>query len=288
MEKLHLRKRITTWSERQSRLTVILLSFVMLTILGALDLETGSFSFLIFYLIPVFYVTWFADRLWGIVISAMSGMIWFVCDVLTSEKTQHILMSYWNLVASVIFMIFVSYLAHRLKTTIEHEEELASTDYLTGVSNSRYFYEVVQKEIDRCRRYNHPMTLAYLDLDNFKAINDNFGHNAGDSVLTSFAETIKRNLRTIDIAARLGGDEFSILLPETDKEGARIVISRVKEEIDLLCKSEAWLCSISIGVVTCVKPPASFDTIVRLADEAMYAAKKTGKNKIVFRVYEAG
>jgi diguanylate cyclase (GGDEF)-like protein len=283
--KLHLRKKLAIWSERQSKLVIVILASVMLFVLGELDLVTGSFSFLIFYLIPVFYVTWFADRIWGILISVASGLVWFIDDLATSSSPQRTLMPFWSLFASVIFMIFVSYLVHRLKTTISRERELASTDYLTGLNNSRVFNEVVQQEIDRCRRYKHLMSLAYIDLDNFKEINDHFGHSAGDSLLTSVADSIKKNLRTIDIAARLGGDEFAILLPETDSVGAKIVISRVKDQIDALFERERLLCGVSVGIVTCNTPCESFDAVVRLADEAMYAAKKAGKNRIDSRVY---
>ncbi|HTC77354.1 MAG TPA: diguanylate cyclase, partial [Terriglobales bacterium] len=103
----------------------------------------------------------------------------------------------------------------QLAAALAAEKELSRSDPLTGLPNRRAFYEVALAEADRARRYRHPLSLAYLDVDNFKQVNDDYGHDAGDELLVRVAEVLRRNLRNNDIVARLGGDEFAMLLPET-------------------------------------------------------------------------
>ena len=106
------------------------------------------------------------------------------------------------------------------------------SDPLTGVANSRVFLELLKREIARARRYKRPLTLAYLDLDNFKSVNDILGHAMGDKVLQTVVSTVNANIRVTDVVGRLGGDEFVLLLPETDMQGARSGRSCVRSEVE--------------------------------------------------------
>jgi diguanylate cyclase (GGDEF)-like protein len=263
----------------------MVLGCLIIVVLGILDFISGSFQFLIFYLFPVFFVTWFANKASGIIASSLSAIVWLIDDRLASAGETHLLMSYGNLAVSFGFLLYAVFLVSRLKSILLHERELANTDYLTKVANSRYFSEVVQTEVDRSRRYNHILTLAYIDVDNFKAVNDRFGHSAGDALLTTIASKMKANIRTVDVLARLGGDEFAILFPETDAQGAKIVIDRIRQNIDRTAHGKDWPMTISVGVVTCPKVPVSMDKLVMLADEAMYMAKQAGKDTVTYREY---
>ncbi|MFA5099409.1 MAG: diguanylate cyclase [Candidatus Omnitrophota bacterium] len=273
------------WSEKQSRTVIIILGCLMVIAAGALDFLSGPFRSFVFYLIPVFYATWYARRRAGIIISILSVPVWFFNDTIISPAAPHMLVPYWNLAMSSGFLLFVSFLVDRMKSILLQEREAANTDYLTNVANSRYFSEVMQKEIDRSRRYNHILTLAYIDIDNFKEVNDRSGHSAGDALLMTIASRIKDNMRTVDVLARLGGDEFAILFPETDAQGAKIVIDRIRQNIDKTAHGRDWPITISVGVVTCPKVPVSMDKLVMLADETMYMSKQSGKDKVTYRVY---
>jgi diguanylate cyclase (GGDEF)-like protein len=141
-------------------------------------------------------------------------------------------------------------------------------------------------EIDRASRYDADLSLILCDVDNFKAINDTHGHTAGDRALQKVAETLKNSLRRADILGRYGGDEFMIILPETGLEGAKSLAEKVRiavEGLELeleLPGQKAISLSLSLGVASCCEPLENIDTLVSLADTALYASKQAGRNKV--------
>ena len=141
-------------------------------------------------------------------------------------------------------------------------------------------------EIQRANRYNTPLTVVYLDLDNFKAVNDRFGHKAGDNLLCEVAETISKNIRSIDTVARLGGDEFVVLLPETKAKPAEFVSRKIQNELLEVMKTHDWPVTFSIGVATYNKTIGTVDEIMKEADTLMYAVKLNGKNMIKHQILE--
>ena len=151
---------------------------------------------------------------------------------------------------------------------------------MTGAANRRAFFESAQIEIDRTHRYKHPFTLAYIDIDDFKQINDTLGHEAGDRVLRLYGSTLVKNIRSTDVLARIGGDEFVLLLSETGYDQAHTVIEKVN---DLLLERMAKAklpATHSIGVVTFLRPPSSVDDLLKKADGVMYTVKREGKKTI--------
>jgi len=133
-------------------------------------------------------------------------------------------------------------------------------------------------------KYRQPFSVVYIDIDNFKNINDNLGHNVGDRLLCSVAKMIKQNIRVIDILARLGGDEFGIFLSETGAEAAGLVASKLKNKLFCLMQGNGWSVTFSMGVVTFEIFPDSVDEMIKAADSQMYAAKKKGKNRIHYKI----
>ena len=162
-------------------------------------------------------------------------------------------------------------------------QELAITDSLTTLYNSRWFYKQLDSEIDRSKRYNHPLTLLFMDIDHFKHYNDTYGHLEGDNVLARFAKVIKTCLRKMDTAYRYGGEEFTVILPETNKDEVMAVAERIKDAIKnekfLSQSGESISITISIGV-TQYCPNESIATFVQRADKAMYLSKQRGRNQI--------
>jgi diguanylate cyclase (GGDEF)-like protein len=168
----------------------------------------------------------------------------------------------------------------RLKTLLAKEQELARIDPLTTVPNRRAFYEVLDKERVRSRRYRRPFTIAYVDLDNFKKVNDSLGHAVGDELLVQVAAGLTSNLRASDYVGRLGGDEFAVLLPETDATAAKLVLGKLRLRLLEVMKAHSWQMTFSIGAATFLDAPDSLDVIIRVADETMYAIKARGKDNV--------
>lgn len=270
--------------QRQSKATIIAAGGILVALLWTVDYVTGpDFSFVVFYLFPVFLVTWFAGTGAGIAISLLSGVAWFGADVLTAAGEGHPAVPYLNFVTKLAFFLIVNGTVSSLRVSLERERELARTDYVTKVANSRYFAEIALQEIRRAARYQHPFTMAYLDIDDFKAVNDRWGHSTGDALLAEVARTVRNTIRAVDTVARLGGDEFALLLPETGYEASDIVVRKVREDLLRAMKEREWPVTFSIGVVTFVVPPESVDSMIRTADGFMYEVKRAGKNMIRHR-----
>ncbi|MCZ7568757.1 MAG: sensor domain-containing diguanylate cyclase [Ardenticatenaceae bacterium] len=165
-------------------------------------------------------------------------------------------------------------------------EELSVTDPLTGLANRRRFTTKLAAELVRARRYAKPLSLAILDLDNFKSLNDRFGHPAGDAILCAVAQVIRQCVREVDLPARLGGEEFAVILPETDMMEAVVVVERLREQLEAtpVTREGQWpKVTLSAGVVGRVGEalPAAPADLYCLADEALYRAKASGRNRVV-------
>ena len=164
----------------------------------------------------------------------------------------------------------------------------ASSDSMTQLSNHGYFRRFLELEVKRSQRQNHPTSLIMLDIDDFKAKNDNFGHDTGDMILVETAARIRRSLREIDLAARYGGEEFAVVLPYTDRLGAAVVAERIRAAIaspGFSSKVSLHPLSVtaSLGLAVCPDVAASPDALIRLADDLLYRAKESGKNRVCAR-----
>jgi diguanylate cyclase (GGDEF)-like protein len=159
----------------------------------------------------------------------------------------------------------------------------AITDELTELANRRYFMETLETELRRAERFNEALALVFADLDDFKRVNDRFGHNVGDDVLRAFADVVRRRVRTIDLAARLGGEEFAVLLLETDLAGAEQLAESLRAAVaELEVRSpggESVRVTASFGVAA-YPETHSADELMNSADRALYRAKREGKNRV--------
>ncbi len=204
-------------AQRSSR-TMAIASLILTGFLGVLDFLTGyEFSFGVFYLLPVSLSAWYVSSRFGIAMSILTAATWLGANALTdlaSERPVPLLI--WNATTRLGFFLVTTLLLTHLRLALDRERLLARTDGLTGLLNARAFEEASSREVERSRRYQYPVSLIYLDLDDFKLINDREGHKTGDDLLVELARILTANLRSSDIIGRLGGDEFVVLLPETD------------------------------------------------------------------------
>lgn len=166
----------------------------------------------------------------------------------------------------------------------EELKKISITDELTGLLNRRYFQERISEEIERSRRHHLPLSLIMLDMDNFKSINDTYGHVVGDEVLKVAGRCLRNSIRTIDVAVRYGGEEFTVILPQTTKEEAKVIADRICHEINKLdfpFEHPDIPFTASIGLATLPEDADSIDELIRNADVALYQAKTEGKNRVV-------
>jgi diguanylate cyclase (GGDEF)-like protein len=265
----------------KSKATSILIGFILVIILGFVDLTIDyRVSFSIFYVLPIILMTWNTGFRTGTVFSFLSSCFWFIAAFLSYNSQFPILILIWNSIVRFGFFIIISYTIYIFKD----ERKNARHDFLTKIPNRRYFSELFQTEIQRSIRYGHPLTIAYMDIDNFKTVNDVLGHQTGDNLLKIVSSVIKKNIRSTDIVARLGGDEFAIILLETTENPALEIIQKVQKELLNAMEDKAYPVTFSFGLVTFKKFPKSAREMLKIADDCMYKAKKEGKNTIKRRV----
>jgi predicted signal transduction protein with EAL and GGDEF domain len=202
-------EKILSYFEKQSRLSVSLIGLTFVVFVGVIDYLTGyEIELAIFYLIPIAFVTWFAGKRSGALMSVVSAIVIFLADMFAGKIFSHPLIGFWDTLGTFgIFLIIVLTLSS-LKKALEKERMSARTDSLTGAANSGYFKLLTNLEIERCRRYKSHLTFAYIDCDNFKILNDRFGHNTGDDLLILVAKTLRENIRkTDDVFSQEFGEE---------------------------------------------------------------------------------
>jgi len=256
---------------------------LLLAIVGFLNILTGwELDLSLFYIVPIAFTTWFLGPKAGFFVCCVCMAVWFWVDLSLLHTYSSEFVHYWNTSIRLLFFLLFSFLLNSFKNVHERERSLARIDGLTGVANSRYFYELLEMEIARSKRYKHPFTLAYLDLDNFKAVNDRFGHTTGDKALKTITDYMKNNLRMMDVPGRLGGDEFAILFPETDQDSVRTVITKLQSGLLKIMHQHGWPITFSIGVITCESMYLDADDLIKSADELMYTVKNSSKNDIKY------
>lgn len=258
-----------------------LIGLVCCLLLGAADLLTPVeyvFSFL--YLLPVSFTTWFSGKKAGFLVS-------LICTGLASRfyLQSGLAAGVWN-VAS-IFGIFtvIALTLSRMRELLETEKSLSRVDYLTGALNLRAFREFVEYEIKLLQREFSPFSVAYIDVDNFKLVNDKYGHGTGDELLKSVASIIRSTLRRTDIIARVGGDEFVVFFPSTNQGEVKVAIKKIQENISLLSEKYKLPITISLGVITSLNAVHKLDLLLAESDKLMYEVKSDGKNHAHYLVF---
>lgn len=220
--------KIIEYIEKQSKIELMILCLTLIVFVGVCDYLAGAeVGFSIFYLVPISLATWFAGIAGGLITSVGSALVWFTAKWIGEEGPAKHLTSFWNAIIRLVFFLVIVFQQNILK----REQLRARRDALTGISNRRHFVELAGTEMVRVGRYKRPFTVAYMDLDNFKKVNDHHGHDVGDILLCLVAKIMSRNIRSTDTVARLGGDEFAVLLPEADAQSAGQVTKKLLKQL---------------------------------------------------------
>lgn len=270
---------ITERVEAQPRSKQILLGIVLFVVVGLGDYLTHTnydLEVSPFYLAPVSYFSWFLGRGVGLAVALASVSIGFTVRLLGIPRP----VALWDALVRLTLYVGVTLMTVQLRRLYEQERYLSRIDSLTRIPNRRAFLESAHRAKSFSDRYNIPLSIAYLDLDGFKQMNDRLGHGIGDKILTEAASVIQKSLRPTDVVARIGGDEFAVLLPATAREDAIRVLERVRLEFGKSMQEWRWPITFSVGLVSFTPPLASVAEMIRMADEAMYAAKTQGKDRL--------
>jgi diguanylate cyclase (GGDEF)-like protein len=260
--------------------------YLLVFVIGYLDYLTGpEIGFSLFYFIPIMLTSWFHyDRKISLVlIPAMSALAWLLADLYAGHHYSAAWIPYWNMFTRLGMFLVIGTALSRLRAAHASEKMLSRTDPMTGVYNTRYFTELVTKELSRATRFSEAFSFAYLDVDNFKGVNDTLGHDQGDQLLKKLTGAIKDNIRDIDIIVRLGGDEFGVFFPKTDSTQSLAVMNKIFAVLRRNV-SARWEVTLSAGVLTYLAPPKSVDEMIRSADALMYKAKRKGKDHAEYHV----
>lgn len=274
--------------EQRSPGETMLLGLLLVVLIGFLDQLTGyELSFSIFYLLPIILVSHRCPAWMAVLFSVISAGVWLLVDVAAGHIYGHIAIAFWNAVVRLSFFLIIALFVIDLKKRLLREEYLSKTDSLTQLYNARAFKEISQHLLQLAIRNSHPVAIAYIDLDNFKAINDNSGHSEGDRALQQVAHVLADTIRATDVASRLGGDEFVILMPETGYETAQVVFERIHKQLMTVSAGRGWPLGFSIGVAVFEQAPTTIDEALKVADRLMYRVKHTGKNSVVCQLQPA-
>ena len=192
---------------------------------------------------------------------------------------------FWNLSTDLGVFATMAALLASLKVRLALESERALTDPLTGLKNRRAFQEAAGAEIERARRHGRPLTVALLDLDGLKQVNDTLGHEAGDKALVGVGDVLRRRLRVVDVVARLGGDEFALLLPETAASEADTIFCDLLRQVASRMQERGLPVGLSLGAVTFTSVPRSLDDALGEADALLYEAKRAGKGRVRHEIW---
>jgi len=232
------------------------------------------------YFVPLAFAGYRLGRMGASIASVLATYAWTLALYTTGTRYSQSIIWFVNFLTQGAAFLIVSLLVAKLAEALQKEQTLSRTDALTGLKNRQAFIEQASFALSLCRRYVRPVALAFIDLDNFKHVNDSLGHARGDAVLQSCGSMIAGSLRASDIAARFGGDEFVIFLPETGAENAMALLERIRNALDTSPDFRDVGVTASIGIVADETARSDIDELLKHADAQMYKIKRDCKNRV--------
>jgi diguanylate cyclase (GGDEF)-like protein len=269
----------------RQRWLVIVAAWAGVLLIGVAHYATGPrIALYAFYLAPILVVTWFIGPRWGALTALLSALNWLVVDIglLPEWQAESVVFINEGLRFGMYMLLVI--VAWQWRKALDRETALARLDTLTQLPNRRAFFELARVELERARRYGRVLTAVMLDLDNFKAVNDQMGHQSGDELLRAISAVLRRETRLSDVVGRLGGDEFALVLPETDAGSALAFCEKLRGELLAAMNRGGWPVTVSFGVATFYTMPEDVDQLLKHSDSLMYAVKQAGKNQIKYEV----
>jgi diguanylate cyclase (GGDEF)-like protein len=271
------------------RRAILVLSFLGVLVIGYANYfsrATTEIDLWALLLAPTAAVAWVYPRRLSMVFAAYAA----AAVVFSSDIADGFLLvpTGGEFVVNLGTFLSAALIVNLLAAAMDRQTHLARFDALTETINATSFEESVARELARGKRYHHPTTVAFIDIDDFKTVNDEHGHRVGDEALRCVATATRQQVRDTDTVGRLGGDEFGILMPETSEEAARVVLNRIRTRVHEIAAERIWPIGVSIGATTVAGTctDASPDQVIRRADGAMYRVKSANKDDVLVEAFE--
>lgn len=238
------------------------------------------------YFLPLILAAWQFSYRTAIATAVFIAAVWAGVQYGNGRTFPQAVIWVINFLVQAGTFTILALLVGMLRDALHRERDLSRTDPLTGLANSRSFFERAGSVLAMCHRNMQPATLAYIDLDNFKKANDTLGHTKGDAMLRIVTRVLTENLRASDVAARMGGDEFVVLLPDTTRETASRALEKVRVKLAQTDDFHASGVTVSIGAVTWASAPSDITPMIKAADKLMYRVKETSKNRVIVQEFD--
>ena len=269
----------------RGRLLLLGLGLALIALAAYVHVLTGmDYEFYVFFAPPIIAVAWFSGRRAGYVAAVAAVVGWCLADYALNPSLGLEPLAF-NCTSRLLVYGVNVWLLTQLRIVVERERRLARQDVLTGLPNRREFAERGRQALGQAQREGTPITAAFIDLDKFKQVNDEHGHETGDVLLVRVAAVLAARLRSSDIVARLGGDEFALLLPGMGGATAGIYVEDLRQRLlEAMC-SNGWPVTFSIGVASYERAPAALKMLLAQADHLMYEAKQSGRDRILKREF---
>lgn len=272
---------LARWIDALPRGVVFAMGLVAVVVVGIGDELTGAeVHFTLLYLLAVAFGSWFVGLVGGLGLALASAVAWWAADVATRAYSPSAGVQAANFAMELAVFAGAAVLLASLRARIGREAALARTDVLTGLLNRRGFLEVARREIARAARTGRPLTVALVDVDGFKEVNDTHGHEAGDHLLRGLGAALRSAMRAVDACARLGGDEFVVVLPDTEAASVGTVLDRLRLVLVQAAAEKETPVTVSLGAVTFERAPLSVDEMLRAADRLLYDVKANGRDGV--------
>lgn len=266
----------------KTKFAIYLIVILGIILAGFIDsLDGKGMRLLVFYLFPLLLAGWYLGQREVIFCSFFATIVWAYS--LYARGGYYLHWSLWiiNFLIQGLSLLMVPILIAKLRDSLlKREEILSHHDSLTGLINKRAFIELTTFGLALCKRRHSPVSLVYIDLNNFKKVNDDFGYYRGDLLLKHCAKLILSSVRATDIVARLGDDEFAIFLTDTDDKGAATLLDRLQINLKVDAAFQLLQVTASIGLLSMAETNDSINGLIAKANQLMYEAKKQGKNSI--------
>ena len=277
--------RFASFLESLPSRTVARVSIGLVFTVGAVEISSGfEPSLLSLYVIPVALSAWAVRPRTAYALAAVAATLPVPFSALAGEPIGWAVI--WSVFSNFVLLGIIVMLLTTLRRRLSDEAAFVATDTLTGLLNRGSFITRLDAELTRAARYGRAFTLAYVDLDNFKAVNDLEGHGVGDELLRRTADALRSSTRQTDVLGRLGGDEFAAILPEISGGATGSVLENLRKQLIRTMAKGGWPVTFSIGAVTFETPIDTSREALRVADAAMYAVKRSGKDGIHHLVWD--